>query len=264
MEGLYRGKCGQELVGFGLLNTDKRPYDGQDAINYEISIPKGLSILANHDANSFVPGIEDLLDGISVDANGDTINTISYAERITIGREAQDALRAYNEAEQRGDRQAMDSAATLLKEKYEFFGYGYLDSPEQAIPPVALTFYSFRIMVIIGGYLLAFFAAILLISYRTTHFLEKSWIHWIAILSIPLLWVCSQAGWIVAEVGRQPWTIQDVLPVNAAISDISSISVQITFWMFAVLFTLLLIAEISIMLRQIGKSAKTDIENPDK
>ena len=98
MEGLYRGKCGQELVGFGLLNTDKRPYDGQDAINYEISIPKGLSILANHDANSFVPGIEDLLDGISVDANGDTINTISYAERITIGREAQDALRAYNES----------------------------------------------------------------------------------------------------------------------------------------------------------------------
>ena len=264
MEGLYRGKCGQELVGFGLLNTDKRPYDGQDAINYEISIPKGLSILANHDANSFVPGIEDLLDGISVDANGDTINTISYAERITIGREAQDALRAYNEAEQRGDRQAMDSAATLLKEKYEFFGYGYLDSPEQAIPPVALTFYSFRIMVIIGGYLLAFFAAILLISYRRTHFLEKSWIHWIAILSIPLVWVCSQAGWIVAEVGRQPWTIQDVLPVNAAISDISSTSVQITFWMFAVLFTLLLIAEISIMLRQIGKSAQTDIENPDQ
>ena len=78
------------------------------------------------------------------------------------------------------------------------------------------------------------------------------------------MWVCSQAGWIVAEVGRQPWTIQDVLPVNAAISDISSTSVQITFWMFAVLFTLLLIAEISIMLRQIGKSAKTDIENPDK
>ena len=73
-----------------------------------------------------------------------------------------------------------------------------------------------------------------------------------------------QPGWIVAEVGRQPWTIQDVLPVNAAISDISSTSVQITFWMFAVLFTLLLIAEISIMLRQIGKSAKTDIENPDK
>ena len=85
-----------------------------------------------------------------------------------------------------------------------------------------------------------------------------------AILSIPLVWVCSQAGWIVAEVGRQPWTIQDVLPVNAAISDISSTSVQITFWMFAVLFTLLLIAEISIMLRQIGKSAKTNIENPDK
>lgn len=78
------------------------------------------------------------------------------------------------------------------------------------------------------------------------------------------MWVCSQAGWIVAEVGRQPWTIQDVLPVNAAISDISSTSVQITFWMFAVLFTLLLIAEISIMLRQIGKSAKTNIENPDK
>ena len=80
------------------------------------------------------------------------------------------------------------------------------------------------------------------------------------ILSIPVVWICSQAGWIVAEAGRQPWVIQDVLPTGAAISDIPAGSVATTFWIFAVLFTLLLFAEISIMLRFISKSTGSDIE----
>ena len=65
-------------------------------------------------------------------------------------------------------------------------------------------------------------------------------------ISIAVVWVCSQAGWVLAEVGRQPWVVQDLMPTNAAISDIPASSVQLTFWIFAFLFTALLIAEISI------------------
>lgn len=64
--------------------------------------------------------------------------------------------------------------------------------------------------------------------------------------------IASQAGWVVAEVGRQPWAIQDLLPVTVARTNLTSGTVQTTFYMFLILFTLLLIAEISIMVKQIN------------
>lgn len=260
IEGLYDGKVGQELVGFGFVNTDKKPGDNLEAIKYEISIPYGLSILANHDPESFVPGINDLIKGVSLTSEGDTVNTVSYADRIVLGRIARSALSDYNEARKIGDSVAMEEAAQIVKDNFKYFGYAYLNSPEDAVPPVGLTFYAFRIMVILGGYLLLFCLIALSASYWKLKWLEKPWLHWAGIISIPLVWICSQSGWIVAEVGRQPWVIQDLMPTNAAISDITSGSVQFTFWMFAILFTCLLIAEISIMLRYIGRSAKGNIE----
>lgn len=264
MEGLYDGKVGQELVGFGILNTDKRPGDDQQAIFAEISIPKGLSILANHDPDSFVPGINNLIEGFELTADGDTVRTVSYDERIAMGRAARTALAEYNTALAEGDTVAMAAALSDIRRNYEYFGYGFLESAEQAVPPVALTFYAFRVMVMIGGYLvLLFLLCILACGWRTV-WLEKRWLHWVGLLSIPLVYICQQAGWIVAEVGRQPWVIQNLMPTNAAISAVSASSVQITFWIFASLFTLLLIAEVSIMLRYISRASRTDIENNPK
>ena len=81
------------------------------------------------------------------------------------------------------------------------------------------------------------------------------------LLNIPVVWICSQSGWITAEVGRQPWIIQDLMPTRAAISDITASSVQITFWMFVVLFTGLLVAEVCIMLKVIGRRSKEELDN---
>lgn len=84
--------------------------------------------------------------------------------------------------------------------------------------------------------------------------LEKyRWYHILAIISIPLVYICSQAGWIVAEVGRQPWTIQDLLPVQASVSGVGSGSVLTTLIIFFVLFSILLAAELKIMFKQIKK-----------
>jgi cytochrome d ubiquinol oxidase subunit I len=76
------------------------------------------------------------------------------------------------------------------------------------------------------------------------------------LLSIPLPYLAGQAGWVVAEVGRQPWAIQDYLPTAAAVSQIDASAVQTTFWLFAVIFSTLFVAEISIMIRQIKKGPK--------
>lgn len=258
MEGLYEGSCGAPLTAVGILNPEKSYSNDADPYLWHISIPKGLSFLANHDMDSFVPGINNLVEGYEINASGDTVATTSYAERIAIGKRAHEALRAFDRAMAAGDKAAMDSARLVIKENYKYFGYGYLDSPEEAIPPVAVTFYSFHIMVIIGGYLAAFLLLVMIAVYKKPSMFDRRWLQWLGIISIPLIWICSQAGWLVAEFGRQPWVIQDIMPCKAAISAISTSDVIITFVIFAVVFTALLAAEISIMCRQIAKGSKAD------
>jgi cytochrome d ubiquinol oxidase subunit I len=87
---------------------------------------------------------------------------------------------------------------------------------------------------------------------------NKRWLLWLALFTIPLPYIAGEAGWMVAEVGRQPWVIQDYLPTVAAVSQIDASSVQITFWLFAVVFTGLLIAELSIMTKQVKIGPKEE------
>lgn len=79
------------------------------------------------------------------------------------------------------------------------------------------------------------------------------WLHWVALWTIPFGYIAGQAGWVVAECGRQPWAIRDMLPTSVSISKLDVGSVQTTFFIFLILFTIMLIAEIRIMLREIKK-----------
>ena len=163
---------------------------------------------------------------------------------------------------QKGDNVAKAEAEKVLQDNYKHFGYGYLDNPQEAVPNIPLTFYTFHLMVMVGGYLTAFLFVALVLAYKR-EWLEKAkwarWWHWLAIATIPLTYLCSACGWIVAEVGRQPWTIQDLMPNKVAISDLSAGYVQVTFWVFAVIFTALLIADISIIMKQISVKSKQDL-----
>ncbi len=259
MEGLYDGSTGQSLVGFGILDPSKQRTDGKDPMLMEVSIPKGLSILATHNPDAFIPGINDLIEGRETGPDGQMAQTLSYAERIEAGKRAQEALRRYDAASSAGDKEAMEAAERDLKADFGYFGYGYLSSPDEAAPPVALTFYAFRVMVMAGGYLLLFFIVMLFLSYRKPRHLESRWLVFFGILTIPVVWIASEAGWIVAEMGRQPWVIQDLLPTRAAVSAIPSGSVQLTFWMFVIVFAGLMTAEVSIMCREISKASRRDI-----
>ena len=81
----------------------------------------------------------------------------------------------------------------------------------------------------------------------------KKWLQYAALLCIPLVYICGECGWIVAEVGRQPWTIQDLLPVNVAVSGTNSAEVITTFFIFLGIFALFLLIEIRIMINAIKK-----------
>jgi len=263
MEGLYKGNQGQSIVAFGILNPSKQAFDDQDPYLFDISIPKGLSFLATHDFDAFVPGIEDIINGVSYDSEGNAVNTIPYAERMERGKQLQEMLSQYSAAMGSGNALLQDSLKSAINADFKHFGYGYLDAPEEAIPNVPLTFYTFHFMVTVGGYLLVFLLLALLFVYKPQILNKAKWSKWwhrLAIVTIPLTYLCSASGWIVAEVGRQPWTIQDLMPNKVAISDLSAGYVQVTFWIFAVVFTALLIADIGIICKQISKKSQTDLD----
>jgi cytochrome d ubiquinol oxidase subunit I len=245
-EGLYDGERQADLVAFGILNPEKKVGDDKETFLFDIKIPYMLSFLANRSLDSFVPGVNDLVQGNKEEG------IVGIGEKITLGKMALTDLIAYKEAQTGGDTGAADTALTKFKVNQDYLGYGYLNSPEDAVPPVQTTFYAFHIMVFLAVYFGLICIAFLVYGVKDT-IEQKRWLLPFGVLSFFLALVASQAGWVVAEVGRQPWAIQGMMPVGVATSNIDKGNVMMTFWMFAGLFTLLLLAEVKIMLRQIKK-----------
>jgi cytochrome d ubiquinol oxidase subunit I len=250
MEGLYNGYEGVELIGLGVLKPGvEQVKDNNDAFYFKLAFPKMLSWLATGDANAYVPGMNDLLKGGYSTAEGPAL---SAEEKIRRGKVAIRALADYRTAAKDGDQEKMATARATMDQDFKYFGYGYIEKPKDLIPPVQLTFYSFHIMVILGGYFILLFLVTGWLGWKNK--LNKyRWLHWVSLWSIPLAYIAGQAGWVVAEVGRQPWAIQDIMPVTAAISKLPATSVKVTFFLFLILFTILLVAEIRIMVKAIQK-----------
>ena len=252
MEGLYKGQEGAGLVAIGALTPGKEYNDNKEPFIFKIEIPKMLSLLGYRNADAFVPGINDIVEGgyAYTDANGEPQIALSAEQKMARGKIAIQALADYKAASNEGNTEMMEYHKAILQENFAYFGYGYLNDPKSIIPNVPLTFYSFRVMVGLGFLFIGFFALILFLALNNRA-RRYNWLLWVSVFMVPLAYIASQAGWIVAEVGRQPWVIQDILPTVAAVSRIDAGAVQVTFILFAVIFTALLIAEVSIMIKQI-------------
>ena len=146
----------------------------------------------------------------------------------------------------------LNQLARDLKNDMPYFGYGFIDNAEQTVPFIPICFYAFRVMVGLGSLFMLFFLVLLFMTFKRD-ITRYKWLHLAAVAMIPLAWVCSEAGWIVAEMGRQPWAIQDMMPTWTAVSDVSTGTVATTMILFVIIFTSLLIAEISIMCKQIKR-----------
>lgn len=253
MEGLNEGGKGAPFTLIGLTCTDPQlPSERMKTVKYGITIPKLLSFLGYHDFDAYVPGIQNIMDGYTSE-DGKVYPSIE--QRMANGRLAIDALKTYKQAVKGKDDALASQSLQTLRANFQDFGYGYLSSPYDTIPPVPLVFYSFRLMVGLG----MLFVLLFICSWwyaKKRKFEKFKFIPYLAIACVPLAYIASQCGWIVAEVGRQPWVVQNLMPTNVAITRIASGWVVTTFWMFAILFTLLLIAEIGIMFTQIRKGVK--------
>ena len=276
MEALYNGGTDQGLTAVAWVNPFCQPdYEQLEAAPLKIDMPYALSIMATNDPHGFVPGINDLLNGYT---RPDGTQEPSVEEKMVMGQKAITALAAYRKAKAAGNKSEATAQAEVLKANMQYMGYGYIRDKHDAVPFVPVNFWAFRAMVGLGCLFILFFAVLVILAYRIpylsvitrrllaalgilpetaadTHDMTglPAWHYWLAIALIPLAYIASESGWLVAEFGRQPWTIQDMLPTWVAVSDLQSSSVMLTFFIFLILFTTMLAVEINIMLKQIKK-----------
>jgi len=255
MEALYDGQTHAPLVVIGAMKTDTtRVPNPRENFIFKIEIPNALSYMVFLTPSGFVPGITDLVFG------NPEHDLVPYPERIQRGAVAIQTLREMKRAQERGD----ETTYAAMKEKfenpqwledyYQHIGFGYYKVTElkDLIPNVKLNFYSFHVMVILGLHFLILSVIVLWLSLKNRWGNHK-WLLWVALLTLPLPWIASQAGWLVAEMGRQPWVVYELMPTIAAVTRLKPGAVELTFWIFLVTFTALFIAEIRIMIAQIKK-----------
>ena len=190
----------------------------------------------------------------------------SMQEKIARGKKAIAALQSYREltAEKKYTRETLPAEArtqlNTLMANINYFGYGYIRDVHDLVPFIPVNFWCFRIMVGVGCLAILFFLVTLWLVYKKD-VSRFRWLHVVAIIMLPLAYIASESGWVVAELGRQPWTIQDMLPVGVAVSDIPSSSIATTFFVFLFLFTTMLAVEINIMCKQIAKYRMPEMAN---
>jgi cytochrome d ubiquinol oxidase subunit I len=250
LEGLYRGREGAGLIMIGVIGN-------MDTIKGELTrnkrtleIPNLLSYMAYGRFDAFVPGINDLIYGNTEQG------IMPVREKIERGSYARQVLSDFKKAKDSGDSaKYAELKAKFYDEQFKngyfrYFGYGFIRDTDSLIPNVPLSFYSFHLMVGLGFYFFLLFILIIVHTFRGQLEYKRGLLR-LSLFTIPLAYIATMAGWIVAEMGRQPWVIQDLLPTVAAVSHINASSVQVTFWLFAFIFTALLLAEIRIMVKQI-------------
>ena len=249
MEGLYKGGTDQSLTIISGISPFSQPdYETQDEAPFKLGIPYALSFLATHDIHGYVPGVRDILDGYT---KADGTQEPSLDEKIQRGRAAIAALADYRKAKAEGaDTATLNTKLSSLNADIPYFGYGYVNERAQVVPFIPVCFYAFRVMVGGGCLFILLFAVVLFYLYKKD-ITQPRWLHWIAILCIPIAYIVSEAGWLVAEFGRQPWTIQDMLPTWVGVSNLGASDVMLTFVLFLILFTTLLAVEINIMCKAI-------------
>jgi len=129
------------------------------------------------------------------------------------------------------------------------------------VPSVPLMFWSFRAMAGIGFLMIALFTAAFLISTARRHE-QYRWFLRIAVAAIPLPWLAAELGWVVAELGRQPWAIDGVLPTFLATSSLTPALLITTIVGFTALYGTLAVIEVRLILAAIAHGPIEDLPEP--
>ncbi|MDM0115813.1 cytochrome ubiquinol oxidase subunit I [Variovorax sp. J22R133] len=243
------------FTAFGFPDQEKRE------THFAVHIPWVMGLIGTRSLDTEIAGINDLVKGAEI--------------KILEGLKAYDALQKIRAAG------SPDKVPLHVKTTFELYGaemgyalllQRYVDDPRRAtpeqiskaawdtVPQVAPLYWSFRIMVGLGVFFVLLLGTFFLLSAQRK--LDKHrWLLRIATFAVPLPWIAAECGWVVAELGRQPWVIEGVLPTAVAVSNLSASTVLATICGFALLYTVLFIIEMKLMFKAIKKGPEAYIEH---
>ncbi len=127
---------------------------------------------------------------------------------------------------------------------------GLQDFPRDEWPPVAVVHFAFQIMIAIGMFLMALGGVFLLGQWKKPHWLQAQWFLKLVIIATPLGFLAVEAGWVVTEVGRQPWIIYGIMKTVEALTPMPGIAYS--FYVTTVIYFILTILVFWLMSRQIN------------
>ncbi|AMC12408.1 cytochrome ubiquinol oxidase subunit I [Liberibacter crescens] len=223
---------------------------------YSVRIPWMMGFIGTRSLTQEIPGINQL---------------VKNAEKhIREGLIAYNALQGIRNASKQGRN------SEIARKAFEAHGHNlgyalllkrYVDNPLHAtdqqikmaaittIPNVPTLFWSFRIMVALGLFFLALTLIFFYLSIR--HRIDYyPWLLKLAVISIPLPWIAAEMGWVVAEVGRQPWVIEGILPTAAAVSNIGAMTVLTTIVCFSVIYSILFFIEMHLIIKVVSQGPR--------
>jgi len=221
--------------------------------HYAVHIPAVMGLIGTRSLNTVIPGIEEMVKRAEV--------------RIRSGLMAYDALQQIRAAG--GTAGLSQGLVSQFEDHGQDMGYAlllkrYVDDPRKAspeqisqaaldtVPWVAPLYWSFRIMVGLGMLFILLTLTFFVLSARRT--LDRHrWLLKVAVWFIPLPWIAAECGWIVAELGRQPWVIEGVLPTAVAVSNLGAGTLLLTIAIFTLIYTVLFVIEMKLMLKAIRK-----------
>ncbi len=214
---------------------------------YAVRIPWLLGLIDTRSADEQVPGIKDLV----VVAEGRIRNGIVAYDALT--RLKQD--RGNTELRKTLDAHVADLGYALLLKRFTPSVTDATDAQitaaaQATIPDVPVLFWSFRIMVGLGFWFIVLFGGAFYFTWRR-RIAGNQLLLTAALWSWPLPWIAAELGWVVAEYGRQPWTIEGVLPTYLAVSNLPASSVEASLIGFVLFYTALLAADIFLMRKYI-------------
>ncbi|SDX26713.1 cytochrome bd-I ubiquinol oxidase subunit 1 apoprotein [Albimonas donghaensis] len=229
--------------------------------HYAIEIPWVMGLIGTRSTTEIIPGIDELV--AEADARIRS-GLIAYDALMTLRADRADAPQVIRD---RFERHSADLGFAMLLKRY-------VDDPRDAteadiamaaddtVPGVAPIFWAFRIMVALG---FAFIAMMVYFFWRSS-FRQQSYPRWalrIAVAMIPAPWIAAEMGWFVAEYGRQPWTVDGVLPTALSVSHLGVSDLLFSLAGFFLFYTVLFVVEMGLMLKYIRKGPFEDVEETE-
>lgn len=220
---------------------------------FSIHIPYMAGIIATRSLDGEIKGLRDIR-AINEQRVRSGIKAYGLLEKLRSGNYTEEDKLAFQKVQK-------DLGFGLLLKPYTV---NVVDATEEqiqkaaasTIPKVGPTFWAFRAMMVSGGLMLLLILFAFIQNMRGT--VGKNRLFLRAMLwGIPLPWIAIESGWFLAEYGRQPWAIYEVLPTGVANSALTTLDLWISISLICGLYTLFLIVEMYLMFKygKLGPSA---------